>query len=842
MLVLRYLLISFFCSFVFSVYGQQDMDLHLNETFLAGKNIIKVKRDFHDPYLWVLAQNNEVYRINSVTKVIDNYTSQFSAYSGLQFIDIAGRSQDTVFIATSSSIIDYKKGIIKQITAANGIVGVINSIGVDYTGSYTTDNTRGLSQRPTANTLLIATNSGMNHYDYQREVITSGASDVPAKVFEATYRSEMYSDLEFGDYNDVVTQYAVVELTKYTIYGGFLYLGGPDNIGTRIQSAFYSTGFAYESEDQLAGLDEYVVYANQFWATEKGLFQNFWDYSYQSSNGYKQYLKGANISKITSIYGLHSFGDTYIKENLLIGTASGLYFSNSQYLKGRGANYSFFHYDELGNTPVNDVCTNATSYAEPICEGGVWVAAANGLYLLKPDYVPYIDAAQKIQALTFSGQGFDVSEIQLCNNTSAQATVNGNGENTIQWYKNGQELPNENNAILNITLPGDYYAVLYDPCSVLHFETNHLKVTVIAAPVFSFNYPNVVNACDGSSTTLKTDDNLNYNYRWYTDEVLNNNTTATFNVTKNGRYRVEVSACQGTWVSSKSVTVNFIKTPQPVIAANKAAYCIGDQASLAINFINDGTYTVNWYQNGLLMTAEQNKTTIITNQDGNYTASIGSNLAGCSQVSANYPLIFNAPPAISLQQIINTTLCDGSTITLKATYTGGTIKWSTGETTDQINVTNPGTYIANVATAAGCTATQSTTVQFYPNPVLNLRDSTLCQYTNEKITFTAPTGFAKYEWNGQQGGSSFVTGKLGPLSLTVTDNNGCTTSQTVQISSHCNEIHIPNTFTPNGDGINDTWVIAGINDDLSVRVSVFNRAGGIIFQKPGVCRAVGWYI
>lgn len=70
----RFLLLFALISSVYITYGQ-DVDFHLNGTFLTGKNILKVKRDFKDPYLWVLAQNHEVYRINSVTKIVDDYTS-----------------------------------------------------------------------------------------------------------------------------------------------------------------------------------------------------------------------------------------------------------------------------------------------------------------------------------------------------------------------------------------------------------------------------------------------------------------------------------------------------------------------------------------------------------------------------------------------------------------------------------------------------------------------------------------------------------------------------------------------------------------------------------------------
>ncbi|MGZ3901893.1 MAG: hypothetical protein ACXVDC_16320, partial [Bacteroidia bacterium] len=126
-----YLLLFSFIFLSTVAYGQQDMDLHLTQTFLAGKNILKVKRDFHDPYVWVLAQNNQVYRINSLTKTVDDYTSTFSAYNNLTFNDIAGRSQDTVFISTNSTnVIEYKKGVIKVIGTADGILTPVNSVGI----------------------------------------------------------------------------------------------------------------------------------------------------------------------------------------------------------------------------------------------------------------------------------------------------------------------------------------------------------------------------------------------------------------------------------------------------------------------------------------------------------------------------------------------------------------------------------------------------------------------------------------------------------------------------------------------------------------------------------------
>ena len=37
------------------------------------------------------------------------------------------------------------------------------------------------------------------------------------------------------------------------------------------------------------------------------------------------------------------------------------------------------------------------------------------------------------------------------------------------------------------------------------------------------------------------------------------------------------------------------------------------------------------------------------------------------------------------------------------------------------------------------------------------------------------------------------------------------------------QIIIPNGFSPDGDGVNDTWEIQGLNGSIAYRLSVFNR-------------------
>jgi gliding motility-associated-like protein len=44
---------------------------------------------------------------------------------------------------------------------------------------------------------------------------------------------------------------------------------------------------------------------------------------------------------------------------------------------------------------------------------------------------------------------------------------------------------------------------------------------------------------------------------------------------------------------------------------------------------------------------------------------------------------------------------------------------------------------------------------------------------------------------------------------------------------------IPNIFSPNGDGIEDTWVIEGIKNYPNCVVQLFNRWGDLLFYSTG---------
>lgn len=68
--------------------------------------------------------------------------------------------------------------------------------------------------------------------------------------------------------------------------------------------------------------------------------------------------------------------------------------------------------------------------------------------------------------------------------------------------------------------------------------------------------------------------------------------------------------------------------------------------------------------------------------------------------------------------------------------------------------------------------------------------------------------------------------------LTVTNNKGCFASSSVNVIVLKKPL-IPTAFTPNGDGINDTWAIKYLESYTGATVEVFNRNGQRVYSSIG---------
>ncbi|MXV14587.1 gliding motility-associated C-terminal domain-containing protein [Hufsiella ginkgonis] len=97
-----------------------------------------------------------------------------------------------------------------------------------------------------------------------------------------------------------------------------------------------------------------------------------------------------------------------------------------------------------------------------------------------------------------------------------------------------------------------------------------------------------------------------------------------------------------------------------------------------------------------------------------------------------------------------------------------------------------------------------------------------------------------YAWKNEAGATIGTAADLPPSPpgayfLTVTDTYDCTASSgEIRLTGNDGAgIKVPNNFTPNGDGINDTWNITGVQFYPSGSFKLFNRYGEQVFSSKG---------
>jgi gliding motility-associated-like protein len=78
--------------------------------------------------------------------------------------------------------------------------------------------------------------------------------------------------------------------------------------------------------------------------------------------------------------------------------------------------------------------------------------------------------------------------------------------------------------------------------------------------------------------------------------------------------------------------------------------------------------------------------------------------------------------------------------------------------------------------------------------------------------------------------------------VTVRNSSGCSTVQTISLNviDDFTAVKIAGLMSPNGDGVNDTWIIKNIDAFPNNEVKVFDGVGRVVFQRKGYNNGSGW--
>jgi len=140
----------------------------------------------------------------------------------------------------------------------------------------------------------------------------------------------------------------------------------------------------------------------------------------------------------------------------------------------------------------------------------------------------------------------------------------------------------------------------------------------------------------------------------------------------------------------------------------------------------------------------------------------------------------------------------------------------------------------------GCTASIGQDIEVYPIPTTDAGADFYILIGGEKKMQANATGTGLiYKWTPSIGLSA--DNILNPIAkpevdtqytLTVTSDQGCTTVDQVYVHVLQN-VNAPNSFTPNGDGVNDVWNVKYLDTYPKCNVEIFDRNGQRVFYSKG---------
>lgn len=434
----------------------------------------------------------------------------------------------------------------------------------------------------------------------------------------------------------------------------------------------------------------------------------------------------------------------------------------------------------------------------------------------KPEINFTFNSACENNAIQFTNQS-QISNGQI---SSYNWNFGDNSQSTIQhpqhtYYASGN---------YNVTLE----AISHFGCSNSFTQ----QIQIYNAPETNFSF---AQTCAGSQTIFSDSSIINNGSLAYWNWNFGDGNTSTLpspnhTYTTEGVYLVKLktTTLQG---CKDSITMPVEIYATPIASFSASNFCFNDSVLFTNNSqISSGTIDSIYYTFGDNSSSTLENPYHFYNNVGNYTASLFAiSNYGCkdstSQSIQIYPI-----PTVDLGE--TTEACIGTIVELDAGNQGATYQWSTGESSQTINISSSGTFSVKVSYGT-CQSEDSISLAFYPSPVVNLGADTMLCGSNKLILDADNPGAEYMWWNGEQSQQIEVTQGYKNVWVTVSKYN-CSESDTITIlDCNKNNIGIPNAFSPNNDGENDVLKIYGDNI-ISVQWLIFNRYGEKVFETNTV--------
>lgn len=344
--------------------------------------------------------------------------------------------------------------------------------------------------------------------------------------------------------------------------------------------------------------------------------------------------------------------------------------------------------------------------------------------------------------------------------------------------------------------------------------------------------------CEGEPTALSAPAGF-ASYSW-----SNGATTQSISVTDPGSYSVTITDAGGCSVTSDPLTVTANPKPQAVATAGgPTTFCQGGSVKLTAP---DGFSEYRW-------SSGHTGREITVTQTGRYTVTVtGSN--GCRGTSEPITVMVVQKPQVTIVANGPTSFYAGQNVKLSVPDGFDSYLWSTGATTREITVVEPGVYSVTVITEEGCQGvSQQVIVKIIPTtqPMVAAEGATILCH-GDSVVLTAATGYVSYLWSNGATTRSVTISETGIYTVAATDAGGQTgLSDPIEVVVHAAPVkpvlqRAPGTDSLIYDGINGTiyWERDGMPVEGAIdrqilavsngiyRVTVIDSNGCVVSSDP----------
>ena len=432
-------------------------------------------------------------------------------------------------------------------------------------------------------------------------------------------------------------------------------------------------------------------------------------------------------------------------------------------------------------------------------------------------------------SITFSQK--DISCGSVCDGSIAINITGGSPGYTTLWSNSAST------TTLTNLCTGAYSVRVTDMmgcAAVQNFSLTSLPPLVFSSP--NITSPTCYNDCDGALVAIPSGGSLPYTYSW---SPMGTSATNITNLCS-GTYSVSVTDVNGCNTSNTYTLINPTLLTLSSIVTD--ASCNNTMDGTVDITVSGGfpVYTYSWTNNA---TSED-----ITNvQSGTYSLTLLDN-NGCRKDTA-----FTINAGITVNSIVgrDTTFCQNSSFILDGSTSNGgvTYQWvllptNTVVSNTTIATINPSagtnTYVL-IATNGICVDRDSIVITSNALPAVDAGPFVNIPFLTTSPIGGSPTGppGSSISWSPSLPLDNPITSN--PIAsntvttnytVTVVDVNGCSNYDTVTVYIYP-EIKIPNGFSPNADGKNDTWMVDLIHLFPDCEVEVYNRWGEQLFYSKG---------